>query len=146
MKERYAMSFHEKSAWVMGAVMIAGAVFYFSTVSRMSEAMGQVAPPLVPLVVVYIIAIIILSILGHILVAVTKPSEADDMMDERDRIIVARAGSFSGILLAIGVVTALGYYLFTQDGNLMFHIAFGALMAAQLGEYAARIVYYRRGI
>lgn len=140
------MSFHEKSAWVMGAVMVLGAAFYFNTVIGMSAEMGEIAPPLLPMVIVYIIAIVILSILGHILVAITKPSEADDTMDERDRIISARAGAFSGVLLAIGVISALGNYLIFYDGNMLFHIAFGALMLAQFGEYAARITLYRRGV
>ena len=140
------MSFHEKTAWVMAAVLLAGGAFYFNKVVSMSGALGQVAPPVAGLVVGYVIVIVILSILGHITVAVTKPSEADDRMDERDRIIAARAGSFSGVLLGIGVIAALGNYLVRQDGNLLFHIAFGAMMVAQLGEYGAKIMLYRRGV
>ncbi|MGB3624724.1 MAG: hypothetical protein WA989_02785, partial [Henriciella sp.] len=74
-----------------------------------------------------------------------KPSEADDTMDERDKLISARAGNISGLVLGLGLVSALGVYLFKYDGNLLFHAAFGALMASQLTEYAARIVYYRGG-
>lgn len=140
------MSFHEKSAWVMGAVLLAGAIFYFKTVAEMSDAMGEIAPPVLPLVVAYIIAIVVLSIIGHVLIAITKPSEADDTMDERDRIIASRAGSFSGVLLGIGVLTGLGGYLFNYDGNQLFHIAFGAMMIASLGEYASKIWHYRRGV
>lgn len=140
------MSFHEKSAWVMATVLLAGAGFYFRTVASMSAELGAIAPPVLPVVIVYVVAIILLSIFGHILVAVSKPSEADDTMDERDRIISSRAGAFSGVLLGIGVITSLGHYLFYYDGNLLFHMAFGALMLAQLGEYAARIVMYRRGV
>ena len=140
------MSFHEKSAWVMGAVLLIAAAWYFRTVASASAALGEVAPPVLPVVVGYIILIIVLSIIAHILVAVSKPSEADDTMDERDRIISSRAGAFSGVLLGIGVITSLGHYLFYYDGNLLFHMAFGALMLAQLGEYAARIVMYRRGV
>ncbi|WP_300390049.1 hypothetical protein [Henriciella sp.] len=140
------MSFHEKSAWVMALVLLAGAGFYFGTVADMSTELGIVAPPVLPVVVIYIVAIIVLSIVGHIAVAVSKPSEADDTMDERDRIIASRAGSFSGVLLGVGVITGLGHYLFYYDGNLLFHMALGALMLAQFGEYAARIVMYRRGV
>ncbi|WP_084397802.1 hypothetical protein [Henriciella aquimarina] len=140
------MSFHEKSAWVMGAVLLIAAAWYFRTVAAASAALGEVAPPLLPLVVGYIVLIIVLSIIAHILVAVTKPSEADDTLDERDRIIASRAGSFGGVLLGVGVLTGLGGYLFDYDGNKLFHIAFGAMMVAQLGEYAAKIWYYRRGV
>lgn len=140
------MSFHEKSAWVMAAVLLAGAGWYFNIVLRASEALGETAPPFLPVVVVYVIVIIVLSIFGHVLVALSKPSEAGGMMDERDRIIAGRAGSFSGLLLGLGVLAGLGVYLFRYDGNLLFHTVFGALMVAQLGEYGAKIALYRRGV
>ncbi|RIJ21355.1 hypothetical protein D1224_13645 [Henriciella barbarensis] len=140
------MSFHEKSAWVMGLIMIAGMVFYFRTVAAMSEGLEQLAPPVLPLVIVYIVVIVILSVLGHILIAISKPSEADDMMDERDKLVAARAGNIAGLVLGVGLISALGGYLFNYDGNQLFHAAFGALMVSQIAEYAARIVYYRAGV
>ena len=140
------MSFHEKSAWVMGLIMIAGMAFYFRTVAAMSEGPEQLAPPVLPLVIVYIVVIVVLSIIGHILIAVSRPSEADDMMDERDKLVAARAGNIAGFVLGIGLISALGGYLINYDGNQLFHAAFGVLMVSQITEYAARIVYYRAGV
>ena len=140
------MSFHEKSAWVMGLIMIAGMAFYFRTVAAMSEGLEQLAPPVLPLVIVYIVVIVVLSIIGHILIAVSRPSEADDMMDERDKLVAARAGNIAGFVLGIGLISALGGYLINYDGNQLFHAAFGVLMVSQITEYAARIVYYRTGV
>ncbi|WP_084418161.1 hypothetical protein [Henriciella litoralis] len=139
------MSFHEKSAWAMALIMVAGILYYFSVVADMSAGLDQLAPPVLPVVVAYIVVIVVLSIIGHVLIAISKPSEANDMMDERDKLIAARAGNISGVILGIGVIAALGNYLFNYDGNLLFHTAFGALMMSQLAEYAARIVYYRGG-
>ncbi len=140
------MSFHEKSAWVMAAIMLVGGVFYFGTVSQMSAGLGVIAPPVMPLVVVYVIAIVIFSIIAQIAIALTRPSEATDKLDERDRIVSARAGSISGIVLGIGILAGLAGYLFTYDGNLLFHMAFGAMMIAQVAEYVARIIFYRTGV
>lgn len=140
------MSFHEKSAWAMGLILIAGMVFYFNTVAGMSAGLDGVAPPVLPVVVVYVIVIVVLSIAGHIMIAISKPSEADDTMDERDKLIAARAGNVSGVVLAVGLLGALGIYLFNYDGNLLFHAAFGSLMLSQITEYAARIIYYRGGV
>lgn len=139
------MSFHEKSSWAMGLILLVGLVFYFQNVASMSEGLDSVAPPVLPIVVVYIGLMIVLSIVSHILIAIMKPSEADDTMDERDKLVFARAGNIGGLLLAIGLIAALGNYLFSYDGNLLFHAAFGALMVAQIAEYGARIVYYRSG-
>ncbi|HIG23600.1 hypothetical protein [Henriciella sp.] len=140
------MSFHEKSAWVMGLIMVAGMAFYFRTVAAMSEGLDAVAPPVLPLVIVYVVVIVVLSIIGHILIAFSKPSEADGAMDERDKLVAARAGNIAGLVLGVGLISALGIYLFTYDGNQLFHAAFGVLMISQLAEYAARIVYYRAGV
>ena len=139
------MSFHEKSAWLMALILLAGGAWYFNLVLRLSAELGSTAPPLLPVVVVYVIGIVILSIIGHLLITLARPSLADDTVDERDRAIIHKAGNLSGVLLALGVLTALGTYLFTFDGNLMFHIAFGALMGAQVAEYGARIAFYRMG-
>ncbi|GGB66387.1 hypothetical protein [Henriciella pelagia] len=140
------MSFHEKSAWAMAVILLAGLGWYVRTIAGMSAGMEQLAPPVLPVVIAYIVVIVILSIVGHVLIAVAKPSEADDMMDERDKLIAARAGNVSGVLLGVGVLAALGAYLFTYDGNLLFHAAFLALMVSQIAEYGARIVYYRGGV
>ena len=140
------MAFREKSAWVMGLVLLAGMIFYFRTVWIMSAEVGGVAPPLLPLVIVYVIAIVILSIIGHVLIALSKPSEADTPMDERDNIIAARAGSIGGFLMGLGVITSLGVYLFTYDGDLLFHSAFGSVMVAQLAEYVAQVTFYRTSL
>lgn len=139
------MSFHEKSAWLMALILLAGGAWYFNLVLSASAELGAVAPPLLPVVVVYVVAIIILSIIGHLLITLVRPSYADDTVDERDRAINHKAGNFSGVLLGIGVLAALGTYLFSFDGNLMFHIAFGALMVSQIAEYGARIAFYRMG-
>ena len=139
------MSFHEKTSWAMAGVMLAGLIYYFTLVDRMSQGMETLAPPVLPVVVTYVIVIVVLSIASHILIAISKPSEADDTMDERDKLIAARAGNIAGVLLGLGVLAGLGAYLFTYDGNLMFHLVFGAMMICQIGEYAARIVYYRGG-
>ncbi|MEQ9316401.1 MAG: hypothetical protein RLN72_11165, partial [Henriciella sp.] len=86
------MSFHEKSSWAMGLILLVGLVFYFQNVAAMSEGLDAIAPPVLPIVVVYIGLIVVLSIISHILIAIIKPSEADDTMDERDKLIAARAG------------------------------------------------------
>lgn len=140
------MSFHEKTAWAMGLILTAGMIYYFNKVAAMSSGIDGVAPPVLPVVIAYVVVIVVLSVIGHILIAISKPSEADGAMDERDKLVAARAGNIAGVILGVGVIGALGGYLFTYDGNQLFHAAFGALMISQIAEYGARIVYYRGGI
>ena len=83
---------------------------------------------------------------GHIVIAATAPAEASATSDEREKRIDDRAAHLSGYVLGTGIVLALGLYLFTYDGNVMFYIAFGSLLLSQLAEYAVQIKLHRTSI
>ncbi len=140
------MPFHEKSAWIMAVTLLAGGIAYFWTVASMSAELGHLAPPMLRTVVVFTVIIVVLAIIGHVLVAARSPQDADAATDERERQIVDRAAHLSGYVLGAGVIGALGLYLFTGDGNLMFYVVFGSLLLSQLAEYAWQILLHRRGV
>lgn len=140
------MPFHEKSAWIMTFALLLAGAFYVWTVSTISAELGQLAPPVLPVVVVYTVIITIVATVGHILIAVFSPRDAREATDEREKRIVERMGHVSGYVLGVGIILALGTYLFTYDGNLMFYIVFGSLMLSQLAEYVGQIVLYRVGV
>jgi len=140
------MPFHEKSAWIMSVALLLGGAFYGWTVTTISAELGRLAPPILPAVLVYTVIIVIVATVGHILVAMTSPRDAREAADEREKRIVERMGHLSGYVLGFGIIVALGTYLFTYDGNLMFYIAFGSLMLSQLAEYVGQIVLYRVGV
>jgi len=137
------MSFHEKSAWLMSVALLVGGYVYFSAVNTMSAELGALAPPILPLIVGYTAILIVIAIVGHIIIAVIKPSDADDTVDERDRVVLDRAGHWSGYVMGFGVISALGCYLFMYDGNLLFYTVFASVMLAQFAEYVLQIVFYR---
>lgn len=140
------MPFQEKSAWIMSLALLVGGIFYFGVVAAMSWAIGQLAPPILPLIAVYTAILVIIAVLGHVVVAVLAPRDANAPHDERDRAVIVRAGHWSGYLFGVGVILSLGLYLFSYDGNLLFYCVFASLMISQLFEYAAQIFFYRRGI
>ena len=133
------MSFREKSAWVMAAVMIVTGLWYASLVRSAPEA--PVIGPLLP----YVLAVIALSIAVQVGLAILSPKEAGAPRDERERLVSARAGQISGIVLAVGVVASGGVYVMFPHGNMLFHHLLGSLIVAQVVEYAAEIVLLRRG-
>lgn len=135
------MPFREKSAWVMALVIIVTALLYALLIAPLP---GTV-PPL-PVVIGSIVVLTILSVLGQITIAVFAPRDANAVADERDKRIADRAGHLSGIVLAVGVVLAMGMYLMGHGGNAMFHAVFISLIAAQFAEYALQIWFYRRGV
>lgn len=136
------MSFRERSAWVMALLMSATGVYYFLAVSAASRAIGATAPAAV--VLGFVFWIVVGSIVVQVLLAVTSPKEANERADERERLIEQRAGNWSGFILASGVVLSLGHYLVRGDGNMLFHLAMGSLIVAQIAEYAFQILLVRR--
>jgi len=146
------MSFREKSAWVMvAALLIAGANYLF-VVAQSSLSLGYIAPPITRLVVAYIVVLVIISVFGQTIIALLSPKEAEAGADERDRLIASRAGHVFGQVLAVGVVSLLGAYLFSphfrsaMNGDMLFQGTLITLMVAQIIEYMAQIWFYRRGV
>lgn len=140
------MPFQEKSAWIMSLSLLLGGAFYFGAITAMSGDSGQLVPPILPTVVIYTAILIIVSIVGHIAIAVFSPKEANGSLDEREQIICHRAGHTSGYVLAIGIVSSLGLYLFSGSGDVLFYCIFASLMISQLVEYAVRIFLYRTAV
>ena len=140
------MSFREKTAWAMGAILIIFGVHYFQRVIGTSLHLGEVAAPNMKYIIFYVVAIIIASIIANILVASASPDEAEEPADEREKTIQDRAGHWSGYVLAVGAVAALFHYSFRPDGNLMFHIVFASLLLSQIAEYGFQIFFFRRGV
>ena len=140
------MTFHEKSAWIMALALSIGGLFYAVTVLSMSSGLGELAPPVIPTVVVYTVILVVLAIVGHIIAVAFAPEDADEIVDERARRIADRSGYLSAYVLGIGVLVALGLYLWSYDGNLMFYAVFASLMLSQLFEYVVQIALYRRGV
>lgn len=139
------MSFREQSAWAMGLILTVAGLFYFGKVYALSQAIGATAPPIIGFVVAYVVLIVIASIVVMSPLAAAQPQAANAPADEREQVILDRAGNWSGYVLAFGVATGLFHFWAQRDGNMLFHIAFASLMLSQISEYLFQIVLYRRG-
>jgi hypothetical protein len=140
------MSFREKSAWLMFIVLALCVAGYVVIVTAISKAIGHLAPPLLPFLVVFTAVLAALAAGSHIVIALLAPKDAVASADERDRAINARAGNWAGYVFAAGVALSLGSYLITHHGDLLFYGVFGSWVLAQLSEYAFEIALYRSAI
>lgn len=140
------MAFREKSAWIMVAALLVSGVLYGQAVLSLSADLGGLVPPNLPLVLTYTIVLVAIAVAGHVAAAISSYREADAPMDERERRIVERAAHLSSYVLGAGVVLALGLYLFTQQGHLLFYVVFASLMLSNLAEYALQILLFRRSV
>jgi len=137
------MSFREKSAWAMGVVMLVTGLIYLRMVLFIpadAPAIAQIGP-LVP----YVVAVIVASICVQAALAVLSPGEAQQPADERERVAIHRAGSWSGRVLAFAVLAGAINYLVHGNGNWLFLWVMGGLIVAQIAEYAFQIWLFRKG-
>ena len=137
------MPFREKSAWIMSIALLVGGFLYFFGVGLVWSESGQLASPVIPLIVAYTCCLIVIAIVGHIVIAALAPKEANAAVDERERQIFLRAGHYSSYVFAVGVLTSLGIYVLTGSGDLLFYTVFASLMVGQLAEYMFQILFYR---
>jgi hypothetical protein len=137
------MSFREKSAWLMGALMVVASLYYVNTALAVSRETGWTAPP-VAIFIPFTLFVVIASIVTQAALGILSPKAANAPADERERPLLDRAGHWSGIVLAAGAVTSLLDFLYRQDGALFFHMIMGSLMLSQIAEYAFQILLIRR--
>lgn len=140
------MSFQEKSAWVMCIALIVSGAFYAWTVVAIAQVAQVIPPPNGVGIVIGIIIIVAIAIFGHAVAALGNPADANASEDERDRLVVWRAGNLSGLLLGVVCMTSLIAFAVWGSGNLLFHMIVAGMVLSQLAEYALTIWYYRRGV
>ena len=137
------MAFRERLAWVMSIVLILAGGFYAWEVVGHGLALNAVPPPSIKLAVVYVGFVIIGSIVGAVSVAARTTEDANAPPDEREQIIIDKAGHWSGYVLAAGAVIGVLHYWSDQDGHLMFHLVVAGLMLSQIAEYVFQIILFR---
>ena len=140
------MSFRELSAWVVCVMLLFLAMFYGKSIYSATKVAGAFPPPDIWLLSVATIILVVGAIAAHGIAAALSPHDADAPEDERDRLVVWRAGNVSSWVLGFGVFAGLWLFYIQGDGNALFHILIGSVIAAQFSEYALQIFYYRRGV
>jgi DNA-binding XRE family transcriptional regulator len=137
------VSFREKSAWVMGTLMMGAGLYYLNMVVSASREMSWAAAP-VPIFIPFTLFVVVASIVAQVTLGVLTPKDANAPADERERPLLDHAGHWSGVVLGAGAVTSLLHFLYHQNGALLFHMIMGSLILSQIAEYAFQITLIRR--
>lgn len=139
------MTFHEKSRWIaLGANLVIWG-WYFTTIVRIMAGDLPDEHGLLGLMVPVIVAITIIHIVGHAIVAALKPSEARAEMDERERAIAMRAAAVGYNVLCLGIVVAMGTTLYYWTAFVAVNAVMFAFIVAECVRYGIEIAAYRRG-
>lgn len=120
------MSFREKSAWIFLISMLLVAGFFFLHVPWALNP--SPSPRLVRGLLYCFIALVVIEVVAHIVVAIRAPEDAPGPRDEREHLIDLKA-------------TRLAHYVYVVGCGILF-----AFVIGEVAKNAARIVYHRRGI
>jgi len=140
------MSFQEKSRWIALTANLIVWGWYFVTVAGLLAAGAPDERGLLGLLVPVIIGITIINIIGHIIVAALKPSEARTELDEREKAIARRAAAAGYHILCLGILIALGSTLYYWSAFVAVNAVMLAFILAECVRYSIEILSFRRGL
>lgn len=144
--EQLNMSFEEKSTWVSLAIILLVFTGYFVQVFEGISTGSLDKADVTGLFFGAVITVVVLEVALHIVTAIFNVKDADQSMDERDRLYAVKAGNISGWVLGIGVLT-IAAHTFIQDLNplLVANLLLFMVFVSQIASYALKLFYYRRG-
>ncbi len=140
------MSFREKSAWITLITLIVLTLFYLTHL----PPPWFLNPPsgfMFHVLVVGVGAFVVIEIVAHVIVAIRAPRDAQAPRDERERMIALKATSIAAYVYAI--VSLGSVFTVIHLGATPIGVAFCVFISfilAEIVNYAARVVYYRRGV
>lgn len=146
------LSFHEKSLWIMLAAVLLAFGWYFGLV--LPEHLGLVRsaerPPslyLYPghmaLFGVAIVVLVLISVVGHIVIALV---DRRTDTDERDRLISLLGARNGGMVLACAVFLALVTAVLARGNFAFTHVLLLGWVAAELTNIGTQLWLHRRGV
>lgn len=154
-----SLSFREMSALGSAVAVVLIAYLYFpSALMVASSSLHEVLPDgsthtvektatLITFAVGSVIALAVLQIIYHIIIAIVWRSEAGERADERDRMVSLKAGRIAYVVLIAGLCALTWYLLVHGVSNLLAaQYAFLIVFAGEFIRYCATFVYYRLSV
>jgi hypothetical protein len=138
------MSFREKSAWITLISILLVFVLYVLHVPNMFEP----DPGIWELHVVgmTIVTFIVIEVVAHIVLYLKFPKDARTPKDERERLIDLKATRLAAYVFVLGTFVAIMTPHFGVTGFAVTLYVIFAFVIAEIVNYSARIIYYRRGV
>lgn len=140
------MSFQEKSAWIMLALVALVYGWYFAVVFDVAASQEAVVRDIAyrGMMLVTVVVLTVSAAVSHIVIAVASPREADKT-DERDKEINRHGEYIGGFVLGVGALVALGLAMFEVDHFWIANAILAGLVLSELVSGVTNIVLYRRG-
>jgi hypothetical protein len=139
------MSFEEKGTWVYAVVTVSTYVAYLTIILGRAESVPLTEVSYVSTMLWTIGIAVALSVVGHIAVAISKPSEANKS-DARDKEIYRFGEYIGGIAVAVGMLVPLGLTMAEFDYFWIANTIFLVFVLSAITSSIVKIVAYRRGL
>jgi len=139
------MSFEEKGNWLYLVVSVVTYLAYVSIILGRAQDVPLAEVPYVSTMLWTIGIAVALSIVGNIVVAISKPSEADKS-DVRDKDINRFGEYVGGVVLAVGMLAPFGLALAESDYFWIANAMYLAFVLSAFTSSAVKVVAYRRGL
>ena len=139
------MSFEEKGNWVYLVVSVVTYVAYLSVILGRAQDVPLADVPYVSTMLWTIGIAVALSILGNVVVAISKPSEADKS-DVRDKDINRFGEYVGGVVLAVGMLAPFVLALAESDYFWIANAMYLAFVLSAFTSSVVKVVAYRRGL
>ncbi|MEO6078351.1 MAG: hypothetical protein ABIQ86_01030 [Steroidobacteraceae bacterium] len=137
------MSFREKSAWVTLIAIIFVSVLYVLHVPRVFEPTHWAFVAMM----MSVASFVVIEVVGWLVLRLRNPAEARTPKDELEKLIELKAlriaayvyfvGSFAAVFITLHLHHGVGGHVVGASVLLVF-------IVAEIVNYTARIVYYRR--
>jgi hypothetical protein len=138
------LSYQEKS--ILGSLLAVGVVFgyYFATVLRdISRSEFDCASLPIGRLVLAVVAIVVIEIVYHILLALESKPEPKD---ERDTLIASKAYRNAYFLLSAGIFVVMCAVMLAFKPFLIVNLVLFVWVLAELAQFVTQLFYYRRGL
>jgi uncharacterized membrane protein len=137
------MSFREKTAWVtLIAILFVSALFFAHGPDILR---GDFDLWELHLVGICIAAFILIEVVAYIVLYVRNPKDARTPKDERERLIDLKALRLAAYVYVLGSFLAIIASVHAPSGAVVGFLVLAAFVIAEVVNYSARIIYYRRG-
>jgi len=140
------LSFKEKSIWISLITTIIVFGYYFARVFGILNQSTGGTTELIVLYIGVVIFMVILVIVSHILLAIIYTKEANDLADERDKLIELKATKSSYLILVVGVFGTVGNLLTDKSPIMTANIILLFFVLAEIVGDSIKLYYYRKGV
>lgn len=137
------MSFRERSAWITLIAILIVTVMYFLHVPRVFDPTIDEWPHIA--MALSLGAFVVIELVAYTALRLKYPKDARAPKDERETIIELKAMRLAAYVYVAGTFLAMLTPHHGANGLAVALFVFMAFVIAEIVNYVARIVYYRRG-